>query len=301
MADTPWNPDNTERQSAPRPSQPDASSEFVPPSDVTGPLPYDEPTPPPADAPAKPAVASPGRQQAQQPGYGPAGSGHPPPSPVPPPWSMPPPPGAGWSPRPSNRWVLPVVVGACALVVLVGCLGVFLVFSPSRHATHSAGPSPQPSATAGGGRLSQSEYGNWRFRLGNVALNADKTGGQDFSSCGPMEQHQSLTSQGCQYGIEVDYSADHDQIRIVNMIMAFDSKAHATQAGKSLVQKDFVIDQKALYAQDATKLARWTRDTANEYLVITVCATASSADVKQVDTYLHYSNADETSALLWRD
>jgi hypothetical protein len=193
-----------------------------------------------------------------------------------------------------------LVASACVLVLVAGCLGAFWVLSSSIGGT-TAAPGHGTRATPSDGRLSQSAYGDWRFRLGNVALNADKTGGRDFATCGPMEQKQSMTRQGCRYGIELDYTADHDRIHFLHMIMVFDSTRHATRAARTLTQNDLTLDQKALYPDDTMKVARWTRDSANEYLVVTACATTSSADVKRVDTYLHYANADETSALLWRD
>lgn len=215
------------------------------------------------------------------------------------PWSAPPPVG-DWSPQPSSggRWPALIVVGICVLVLVAGGAAAYWAFAPG---TGGGAASHGTEAAPGGGRLSQSAYGNWRFRLGNVALSADKTGGRDFATCGPLERKRSMTRQGCEYGIELNYTADHDRIRFLHMIMVFDSTRHATLARKDLTQDDLALDQKALYPTAVTKAARWTRDSANEYLVVTACATTSSADVKQVDTYLHYANADETNALLWRD
>jgi hypothetical protein len=163
------------------------------------------------------------------------------------------------------------------------------------------GGQPGDGRANGGDRLSQAEYHDWRFRLGDVSLSADKTGGRDFATCEPLEQHASMTDRGCRYGIELDYTADHDRIRFLHMILVFDTAAHATQADASIAEQDLAIDRKALHPEDAMKDGEWTHRHTNEYLVVTVCTTSSSADTKRVGTYLHYANADEAAALLWRD
>ncbi|GAA4213638.1 hypothetical protein [Actinocatenispora rupis] len=236
------------------------------------------------------------------------GAGYVPPTP----WSTPPP-GTAWSPQPTTGRgrIVPLIVIACVLVLVAGCVGgVWAYSSPDDHRTTANGAAPVHSAGSGtglgatpgdGDRLSEKQYHDWRFRLGDVALSADKTGGRDADTCGPFERDRSMTSHGCRYGIELDYTADHDRIRFLHVILAFDTAAHAKQVDGALTEDDLVFNGKALHPKSATKAGKWTHRNTNEYIVVTVCTTSSAADVEQVDTYLHYANADEASALLWHD
>ncbi|HEY3506627.1 MAG TPA: hypothetical protein VGN37_28040 [Actinocatenispora sp.] len=232
------------------------------------------------------------------------------------PWMAPPPNDAWSAPATSGRrTTVAIIAGLGALVLLAVCgIGAWAYTAsddptPTRAGSAASGgpagggpaPATRPSSAGPGDRLSQAEYDDWRFRLGGVALSADKTGGRDFASCAPMEQHASLTDHGCRYGIELDYTAEHDQIRFLHMILVFDTAAHAKQVDAGIGEDDLAVDRKALHPADAMKDGKWTHRTTNEYLVVTFCTTSSDADTDRVGTYLHYASADEAAALLWRD
>jgi len=276
--------------------------------------PTSEPSVPPEEntgygwsAPTSPAPAPGAQQPEPAPEPGPEPTTPLPAAAPPPPVWMPPPPPPGSMPPARGPIALLVLAGVLVLAVC-GAIGtvVFLSGSTTSHTTAADGsagsngagsaPSASPSTSA---RLTNRDYGDWNFQWGEVKLNATKTAGKDFSTCAPAEHDSWLSDHGCQYGIELDYSAEGGTIRFEHLIMAFDTAEHASAAGKQVTEDDLQVNTKAL--NNPRKIGYWTRDETNEYMVITIC-TASRADLDaKVHKYLHYANADETVALSFRD
>ena len=162
-------------------------------------------------------------------------------------------------------------------------------------------PTDPPSTTSPNGKLTAAEYADdWNFALGGVTLKADHVRGKDYADCTGLEVKDALSSRGCKYGVKVTFTALGGKVMFTHMILEMANEAKATKFAndKSLTDSDFNYVGEDIVA-DFDK-GQWRARSAGKYVVITVCTGTKSATEKQVKDYLHYANADFTSALLWR-
>lgn len=167
--------------------------------------------------------------------------------------------------------------------------------------TEPTTPSDPPTTTAPDGRLTAAEYAkDWKFGLGDVEHTAKHVRGKEFPDCTGLETKNALTSRGCSYGVKVTFKALNGKVIFTHMIleMANEAKAKKFANDKSLSDGEFEYAQEDIVA-DFDK-GRWEARSAGKYVVITLCTGAKAATDKQVKDYLHYANADFSSALLFR-
>lgn len=288
----------------------------------------DTPPGPPVGPPVGPPSGPPPAACGAPPGppadpYGPPPMGPPAgpygPPPVGPPYGPPP---MGPPARPDGQvmpgWRVLLVVGVVVVVLLAAFGGVALWWTSSAHDTLASGtaspsasasasslpspsgsPSASPSPSAAGRGLSNAQYGDWNFRLGDVQLSATKAGGWDYpSGCGPMEGTAgSLTGKGCASGIEVSYKADNDAIRFVHLILDFRDAGTAQAVAPKLVQGDIKLQPNTIHSSFAW--GKWKATASSHYVVLTMCTTSDAGRSDEATKVLGYANADISSALLF--
>ncbi|BCJ35064.1 hypothetical protein Athai_25670 [Actinocatenispora thailandica] len=201
-----------------------------------------------------------------------------------------------WQPAPRaprRGWPVLLGVGAtCMLFVLAGLVIAGLLVTRAGR---------KPGATGHDvdhGPLRQSNYHDWHFRLDQVKLDATKTGGRNLDSCAPVEHDRALSAQGCRSGIELDYRTAGDRVRMEQLVLMFDTAAHAKRAGRGLAGSQLALRRSKLHPHVEGAMVQQVTD---QYLVITVGTAAKATDDDRRDTFVHYANADMAAAMLWRD
>ncbi|KRF15766.1 hypothetical protein [Nocardioides sp. Soil796] len=173
--------------------------------------------------------------------------------------------------------------------------------SPSTTPTDAPSTTDPSTTPPPGGRLTAAEYAHdWDFKLDGVRMAADHVRGKDYPDCSGLEVKGALTKRGCVYGVKVTLKALGGRVMITHMIleMKSDKKAKTFSNDKTLTDGDFNY-QKADIVPGFDK-GQWRVRSAGKYAVFTVVTGGKGVTAKQVKDYLHYTNADYTSALLWR-
>ncbi|MEV1176471.1 hypothetical protein [Nonomuraea sp. NPDC049784] len=169
-------------------------------------------------------------------------------------------------------------------------------------------PTPTPSDTGStsnrvdpGSPLTDSEFGDWNFKLGDVKLEADKVGGWSYNSCDPMDAKGVLAQNDCQRAIQLAYTAYGGHIKAVQLIMSFPTE----QAAKKTVTRLASLDSDALkWRTDKTHSSyaygKIRSGYVKKYVVVTVLTADKTA--KSLATHYHsYLQSDHASYFLFRD
>jgi hypothetical protein len=176
---------------------------------------------------------------------------------------------------------------------------------PSPETTETATPSvteTRPIRAEPGSPLSHKEFGDWDFGLGSVTFKADKAGGWDYDTCGPVEGKGGVLAKShCDHAIQVAYSAYGGNLKAVQVLMAFpnvrDAKAAATRlSGLSSDAVKWRRDQAhRSYAYGKVRLGA-----AKNYVVVTI-VTATKAASGKAAKFHGYLQADMQSYFELRD
>ncbi|HZE39529.1 MAG TPA: hypothetical protein VE172_12035 [Stackebrandtia sp.] len=257
---------------------PPADQTFPDPTAAPGPVPPPPPTKSTSDEPSEPGPDLPGDR----------------PTPAAPP-PFPPIPRAGVTatplPRPRRSGLsttLGLVVGVGLIIVVALVAGIVVMAADS--ASHSGGGTP--------GRISASDYDHdWHFKLGDVKLDAKHLKGWDFERCG-FAHSSKLPKLGCRYGAEVSYAAEGGDLKLTNLFVVMSSKKAAKRLTDDISRRDLTIKKLGRLPHPAYE--DWVIGVDRQVAVITVCTAAKSVDAAVAKRYLHYMNADESAALVWR-
>ncbi|GAC57111.1 hypothetical protein GOHSU_16_00670 [Gordonia hirsuta DSM 44140 = NBRC 16056] len=250
-----------------------------------------------------------------QPGYPPQGYGQPGPGQPP-----------GFPPQPPKKSNTALTVGLTVVgvvgVAVVAALVAGVVFlianddedestgtaasSPSSSASSSAPSSSASSAAssrprpAAGERFTYTEFdGDWNFRLGDVALQAEWVRGEDFSDCGPLESDGKLTALGCKYGSLLVWKAEGGDVMLTQYVFTMTDAAAAKAAADSDLSDS---DLKAITGTyiSGFKTGKWRNGDSREFLVATIATGTAAVPEATVEEYLRYRQADSTGALSFR-
>lgn len=254
--------------------------------------------PPPA-APAygaQPGWDQPGYGQ-QQPGWD--QQGYPPPQ----------------SPKPNTGLIIGLVVAVVAALVLV--VGAVVVVNRKDDSNQAAVTSTTTTTTTAAttttetttrrptttqpasNKLTYSEYdGDWNFRLGDVALQAQWVQGKDETSCAPIEEAGKLTSLGCKYAAQLTWKAEGGAIVLTQFIVGMGDEAHASAAVDGFEDADVKLGP-GMYVEH-WETGKWRNSSEKEFLVITFATATATVPTETVEKYLKYRHNDTTGALLFR-
>ncbi|MFI6866190.1 hypothetical protein [Nocardia sp. NPDC050406] len=243
--------------------------------------------------------------------------GQPPPAPAPaygaqPGWDQ-----QGYQPppnKPNTGLIIGLVVAVvAALVLVVGAVVVVNRDDESVVATSSStttttttsttttSTSARPTTTTGstGAKLGYNEYsGDWNFRLGDVALQAQWVQGKDHSSCAPIEEAGKLTDLGCKYAAELTWSAEGGALILTQFIVGMGGASTASAAVDGFDDGDVKLAP-GTYV-DHWETGKWRNGSEKEFLVITFATATAAVPAETVEKYLKYRHNDTTGALLFR-
>ncbi|SDH72103.1 hypothetical protein SAMN05421869_10368 [Nonomuraea jiangxiensis] len=234
----------------------------------------------------------------------------------------------------NNALVIGLVVGLVVLVLGGGAVGAFLYLNapdplttvtmpkittipePSEDTSDSPSNPPvtdeptEPSATptesdspsAGADSpLSDTEFKDWDFKLGDVALQAQKVGGWTYDDCDPVDGKGGvLAKNDCEQAIELAYSARSGHVKAVQVIMAFPTKEDASATATRLTS---LSSDAVKWRKDKTHstyaFGKYAAAAMGKYVIYTV-VTADNTGKSQAPRYLSYLQSDHANYFIWR-
>lgn len=214
----------------------------------------------------------------------------------------PPPPG-----KPHNPWPIVIGLGAIAVVLVIGVIitaAIVLIrgeedpTAKSGPLTVTATPSTSATAPAPGGLAADLFEGDWRFKLGDVSMNATYVASQDYPDCGPIAS-AALEKKGCGYAAMGIHDAEGGKLRMLRVIYVFDSEAEATAAAESVKETDFDLPTGSLVQDDV--IGKWVAKDSSKAVVVGFVTAQKGVPETTVDDYLHYGTADIAGALIFMD
>lgn len=223
-----------------------------------------------------------------------------------------PPPPRSHEPRPHNPWPIVIGLGAIAGVLVIGVIITTaivllrgeedptarpgpLTVSATPSTPSSSAPAPAPAA---GGLAADLFEGDWRFKLGDVSMNATYAAAKDYPECGPVAS-AALDKKGCRYAAMGIHDAEGGKLRMLRIIYVFDSEAAATAAAKSAEETDFDLPAGSLVEDDV--IGKWVTKDASKAVVVGFVTAQKGVTETTVDDFLHYGTADIAAALGFMD
>ncbi|MFE7223671.1 hypothetical protein ACFU7D_02695 [Nocardioides sp. NPDC057577] len=140
--------------------------------------------------------------------------------------------------------------------------------------------------------------GDWRFKLGDVSMNATYVAAQDYPDCGPIAS-AALEKKGCRYAAMGIHAAEGGKLRMLRVIYVFDSEAEATAAAESVEETDIDLPTGSLVADDV--IGKWVAKDSAKAVVVGFVTAQKGVPEDTVDDYLHYGTADIAGALIFMD
>ncbi|MGH3351331.1 MAG: hypothetical protein ACRDPS_11755 [Nocardioides sp.] len=159
-------------------------------------------------------------------------------------------------------------------------------------------PSSSAPAPAAGGLAADLFEGDWRFKLGDVSMNATYAAAKDYPECGPVAS-AALDKKGCRYAAMGIHDAEGGKLRMLRIIYVFDSEAAATAAAKSAEETDFDLPTGGLVEDDV--IGKWVTKDASKAVVVGFVTAQKGVTETTVDDFLHYGTADTAAALGFMD
>ncbi|MEV4107510.1 hypothetical protein [Nonomuraea sp. NPDC049695] len=169
-------------------------------------------------------------------------------------------------------------------------------------------PTPTPSDTQTssdrvdpGSPLTDKEFDDWDFKLGDVKLQAKRVGGWTYSTCDPVDGRGVLAQNHCRRAIQLAYSAYGGHIKAVQVMMSFPSEQAAKKAATRLATLDSnAVKWRKDKAHRTYVYGKMRSGVAKNYVVVTVLTADKTA--KSLATYYHhYLQSDHASYFLFRD
>ncbi|MEU4454700.1 hypothetical protein AB0F44_25445 [Nocardioides sp. NPDC023903] len=217
--------------------------------------------------------------------------------------------GAGGPPppeKPHNPWPIVIGLGAIAGILIIGVIitAAIVVLRGEEDPTAKPGPltvTATPSTSAApvpGGLAADLFEGDWKFKLGDVSMNATYVAAQDYPDCGPIAS-AALEKKGCGYAAMGIHDAEGGKLRMLRVIYVFDSEAEATAAAESVKETDFDLPTGSLIADDV--IGKWVAKDSSKAVVVGFVTAQKGVPEATVDDYLHYGTADIAGALIFMD
>lgn len=213
--------------------------------------------------------------------------------------------------KPHNPWPIVIGLGAIAGVLVIGVIitAAIVILRGEEDPTAGPGPvtvtatpstSPDPSsgAPAPGGLAADLFEGDWRFKLGDVSMNATYVASQDYPECGPIAS-AALDKRGCRYAAMGIHDAEGGKLRMLRVIYVFDSEEKATAAAESVKETDFDLPTGSLIQDDV--IGKWVAKDSSKAVVVGFVTAQKGVSETTVDDYLHYGTADIAGALIFMD
>ena len=227
-------------------------------------------------------------------------------------------------PQPPKSSKAPLIMVLVLFIVLV--LGVGTVFflindkdpqttttasdknGPSSSATsdtESSKSEPEPSESTtepdpgSGTSMSESDYGDWNYKMGDFKLSADKIDGWDYEDCSSVESDGALTDLGCESALEVAYETEDGDMRLsMLMFMMSDADAATKAADGEIDETDYRL-HKGSYIKDFDYGKQRTGSSSEIVVLVVATATANVAEA-DADEYLSTLFLDHKLALEFR-
>lgn len=217
--------------------------------------------------------------------------------------------GAGAPPPPEkthNPWPIVIGLGAIAGVLIIGVIitAAIVLLRGEEDPTAKPGPltvtaTPSTSAAPAPGGLAADLFeGDWKFKLGDVSMNATYVASQDYPDCGPIAS-AALEKKGCGYAAMGIHDAEGGKLRMLRVIYVFDSEAEATAAAESVKETDFDLPTGSLIEDDV--IGKWVAKDSSKAVVVGFVTAQKGVPETTVDDYLHYGTADIAGALIFMD
>ncbi|NGN91787.1 hypothetical protein G5C66_03405 [Nocardioides sp. KC13] len=213
--------------------------------------------------------------------------------------------------KPHNPWPIVIGLGAIAVVLVIGVIvtAAIVILRGEEDPTAGPGPvtvtatpttSPDPSsaAPAPGGLAADLFEGDWRFKLGDVSMNATYVASQDYPDCGPIAS-AALDGKGCRYAAMGIHDAEGGKLRMLRVIYVFGSEAAATAAAESVKETDIDLPTGSLVQDDV--IGKWVAKESAKAVVVGFVTGQKGVSETTVDDYLHYGTADIAGALIFMD
>ncbi|MDX3111724.1 hypothetical protein, partial [Nonomuraea angiospora] len=179
----------------------------------------------------------------------------------------------------------------------------------SNSSSLSGDPPPAPtyhrSATSKrvdpGSPLSDDEFEDWDFKLGDVKLQAKKVAGWTYDSCDPVDGQGVLARNNCRNAVQLAYSAYGGHIKAVQLVLSFPSEGAAKTTATRLAS---LTSDAVKWHTDKTHKSyaygKMRSGASKKYVVITVLTADKAA--KPMATYYHqYLQSDIANYFLFRD
>jgi hypothetical protein len=213
--------------------------------------------------------------------------------------------------KPHNPWPIVIGLSAIAVVLVIGVIvtAAIVILRGEEDPTAGPGPvtvtatpttSPDPSsaAPAPGGLAADLFEGDWRFKLGDVSMNATYVASQDYPDCGPIAS-AALDGKGCRYAAMGIHDAEGGKLRMLRVIYVFGSEAEATTAAESVKETDIDLPTGSLVQDDV--IGKWVAKDSSKAVVVGFVTAQEGVSETTVDDYLHYGTADIAGALIFMD
>lgn len=208
--------------------------------------------------------------------------------------------------KPRNPWPIVIGLGAIAGVLIIGVIitAAIVLLRGEEDPTAKPGPltvtaTPSTSAAPAPGGLAADLFeGDWKFKLGDVSMNATYVASQDYPDCGPIAS-ASLEKKGCGYAAMGIHDAEGGKLRMLRVIYVFDSEAEATAAAESVKETDFDLPTGSLIEDDV--IGKWVAKDSSKAVVVGFVTAQKGVPETTVDDYLHYGTADIAGALIFMD
>ncbi len=137
---------------------------------------------------------------------------------------------------------------------------------------------------------------DWDFRYGDdVALRARFDRGWDFTTCGPVEVDEALSSIGCVRASEWILRSLRNKLAMTHIVLTFRSAAAARRAvAQGLIEPTSFRVRPAALVQGTRSRGTFTGDVVQglPYVVLTVETHAKGIKQRRADDFTTYGNAD---------
>jgi hypothetical protein len=172
---------------------------------------------------------------------------------------------------------------------------------PAEPSTTPTEPQSTANRPAANSPITDKEFEDWNFGLGDVKFKATKVGGWTYRSCDPVDGEGVLAKYDCRRAIQVAYSAYGGHLKAVQIMMSFpnDRAAKNTATRLSKLTSDAVTWRKDK-AHSSYAYGKIRSGAAKQYVIVTIVTADSSAKSK-ADKFHAYLQADHASYFQLRD
>ncbi|WP_146615498.1 hypothetical protein [Nonomuraea aridisoli] len=167
---------------------------------------------------------------------------------------------------------------------------------PAKKSTpEPAEPSTRPDAS-----IDDAEFGDWNYRLGDVAFKAQKVSGRTYDSCAPVDRQGTLAENGCERAVQLAYSAYKGHLTAVQVIMSFPTAKDAKATAQQLASSSRAVKWSRDKMLGKYVYGRIRSDATNRYVVLTAVTADRTAQARAARFHQHL-HADHLGYFLFRD